>query len=50
MQHNNSHGTAEANSVVDLYIDRKHKQSTNADKNGNYKFKLDRLYKDWNRN
>ena len=38
-------GTAEANSVVDLYIDRKHKQSTNADKNGNYKFKLDRLYK-----
>ena len=31
-------GKAEANSVVDLYINGKYQESVDADKNGNYKF------------
>ena len=33
-------GKAEANSVVDLYINGKYQESTTADKNGNYKFSI----------
>lgn len=35
-------GKAEANSTVKLYINGKYKESVKADKNGNYKFKLDK--------